>query len=220
MMPPDAPLPAGRASADDSAPSASPPRLPSWPGWLVAAGCAVAAGLLGQRYLETRSALVAAREEAALERVDARSARNSLEAERLISQGQLAELRRAQEQVDAFKRGSDLAGLRVVALASRLEDDPHAAGVVVWSAVKQEGILVASLLAPLPPGKVYRLWIVDPQYPVPVDAGEFVVDPKAGSARHIFKAAQPIDAAEKFVVSLESKGKPAKPEGPAVLAAP
>lgn len=214
-MPPDDSRPAGRAAA-----SAPPRRVPPWLGWLVAAVCAIAAGRLAQLHLQTRHALVTAHEAAALERVDAQSARNSLEAERLIAQGQLAELRRLQERFAQRERPADLAELRIVTLTARSEDAPQATGTVVWSTANQEGVLVAALLPPLSPGKAYRLWIVDAQYPDPVDAGEFLADPKTGGARYVFKTAQPIHAPGKFVVSLEARGAPAKPAGPALLAAP
>lgn len=215
---PDHLSPADRHSTP--APSPLPLRPPGWLIWLAAAGFAVVAALFAQRYLSARSELVAAREEAALTRVDAQSTRNLLEAERLLSQRQLADLRSARQQLAALERASDLEHLAILTLSPRLEDAPQARGIAVWSGDKQEGVLVVSLLPPLPADKRYRLWIIDPQYPVPVDAGDFAVDPKTGAARHTFKSGQPIAAAERFVVSLEPKDGATKPEGPVLLATP
>jgi anti-sigma-K factor RskA len=65
--------------------------------------------------------------------------------------------------------------------------------------------------------KDYQLWLVDPQYPTPVDGGTFTVDPATGDARVTFKANKPIRSVAKFAVSLEKKGGVPKAEGPMVL---
>jgi anti-sigma-K factor RskA len=61
------------------------------------------------------------------------------------------------------------------------------------------------------------LWVVDPQYPNPVDGGVFSVDPATGEARLVFKARQPVSNISAFAVTLERKGGVPKAEGPFVL---
>ena len=72
-------------------------------------------------------------------------------------------------------------------------------------------------LPPLAPDQDYQLWLIDPQYPIPVDGGVFTVDPATGEARVTFKADKPVKSVAKFAVSLERKGGVAKAEGPMVL---
>lgn len=112
---------------------------------------------------------------------------------------------------------SALANLQITALASMLKDAPKALAAAVWDPVKQEGVLKVEKLPALLPGQDYQLWVVDPQYPNPVDGGVFTVDPKTGEQRIIFKARQPISAVNAFAVTRERKGGVSKAEGPFVL---
>ena len=62
----------------------------------------------------------------------------------------------------------------------------------------------------------FKLTFCD-QFPSPVSAGTFVVDPVTGEAHVVFRADKPVNAIAKFAVSLERKGGVPKPEGPIVL---
>ena len=75
-------------------------------------------------------------------------------------------------------------------------------------------------LPALAPDKDYQLWLIDPQYPIPVDGGVFTVDPASGAASYAFKAGKPVRAITKFAVSLERKGGVPRAEGPMVLFGP
>jgi anti-sigma-K factor RskA len=110
----------------------------------------------------------------------------------------------------------ELAQARIAVLSSLLADSPKAVAVSVWESDKQKGVLVVENLAPLPTGKDYQLWVVDPAYPDPVDAGVFSVDDK-GRVRFEFSPKSRVAAADKFAVSLERKGGVKKAEGPIVL---
>ena len=50
---------------------------------------------------------------------------------------------------------------------------PKALAVAVWDPKKQEGVLSVENLPALAVNEDYQLWIVDPQYPNPVDGGVF-----------------------------------------------
>jgi anti-sigma-K factor RskA len=58
---------------------------------------------------------------------------------------------------------------------------------------------------PPPKDKDYQLWIIDPRYPTPVDAGLLKVD-NSGNGRVDFKARQTIQNASQFAVTEEVKG--------------
>jgi anti-sigma-K factor RskA len=111
----------------------------------------------------------------------------------------------------------DLADFKITTLASMLQNSPQALAVAVWDPAKQEGVLKVEKLPALLPSQDYQLWVVDPQYPNPVDGGVFTVDEKTGEARVTFKANQPVKAISAFAVTLERKGGVPKAEGPFVL---
>jgi anti-sigma-K factor RskA len=119
--------------------------------------------------------------------------------------------------VDRLKLESDVANLKITALASKLDNSPEALAIAVWNPLKQEGILKVEKLPALDAGKDYQLWIVDPQYKDPVDGGVFTVDPVTGEARISFKSKQPVKSIGAFAVTLERKGGVPKAEGPFVL---
>ncbi|MEO6245517.1 MAG: anti-sigma factor [Opitutaceae bacterium] len=127
----------------------------------------------------------------------------------------------AQQQVarltDELKSQGDLATFKITALASLLKNSPQALAVAVWDPGKQEGVLKVEKLPALLANQDYQLWIVDPQYPNPVDGGVFTVDPAKGERTIKFKAKQPVGAVNAFAVTLERKGGVPKAEGPFVL---
>lgn len=118
---------------------------------------------------------------------------------------------------DDLRYQGELAGLKITALASLLNNSPKALAVAVWDPKKQEGVLKVEKLPALLPSQDYQLWVVDPQYPNPVDGGVFTVDPETGEARIVIKAKQPVAAVNAFAVTLERKGGVPKAEGPFVL---
>ncbi len=115
-----------------------------------------------------------------------------------------------------LKSQGDLANFKITTLASMLNNSPQALAVAVWDPAKQEGVLQVEKLPSLAADKEYQLWVVDPQYPIPVDGGVFTVNP-AGAARVTFKSKQPVNVINAFAVTLERKGGVPKAEGPFVL---
>jgi len=116
-----------------------------------------------------------------------------------------------------LKLEGDIANLKITALASKLANSPEALAIAVWNPLKQEGTLKVEKLPALAGGQDYQLWIVDPQYPNPVDGGVFTVDPLTGDQRLTFRANQPVKSIAAFAVTLERKGGVPKAEGPFVL---
>jgi anti-sigma-K factor RskA len=66
-------------------------------------------------------------------------------------------------------------------------------------------VILVRHLKPPPRNKDYQLWIIDPRYATPVDAGVLQVDP-SGNGRVEFKARLPIQSANQFAVTEEAKG--------------
>lgn len=116
-----------------------------------------------------------------------------------------------------LKSQGDLAQLKITTLASMLKNSPKALAVAVWDPRKQEGVLNVENLPALAANEDYQLWIVDPQYPNPVDGGVFTVEPTSGQRRLQFKAQQPVSAVNAFAVTRERKGGVPKAQGPFVL---
>ena len=186
--------------------------------WAAAAGFALLATWFGQRYFVSRTEADLLKTEQQLADYALRSARNQLEAERIVSRRQLENATTQIAALDArLKREADLANFKITTLASMLNNSPQAVAVAVWNPLKQEGVLQVAKLPALAADKDYQLWVVDPQYPNPVDGGVFTVDPQTGEARMQFKAKQPVATVAAFAVTLERKGGVPKAEGPFVL---
>ena len=121
-----------------------------------------------------------------------------------------------QQTILALRETNRVDNLRIAMLGSLLTDEPKAAMVSLWDEDRQNGVIVGENLKPLPADKDYQLWVIDPQYKTPVDAGVFQVDAKGG-VRVSFKAKQRIATANKFAVTQEAKGGSDVPKGTMVL---
>lgn len=201
-------------------PTAKPPAslLTFWLPLAAAAGFALVAVWFAQLHLVSRSENSLLHEQLALADASLRSARNQLEAERLLANRQLNDATQAIASLDRqLREQGDLARFKIATLASLLGNSPQALAVAVWDPNAQEGILSVEKLPALAADKDYQLWVIDPQYPIPVDGGVFTVDPQTGVARYQFKAGKPVRTVAKFAVSLERKGGVPKAEGPMVL---
>ncbi len=225
LAPPAAPSPLlrKRIMAAAANRSTTPPdhvvpfRLPSWTAWAAAACFILATGYFAIANFNTRSTFGALRESERLSRIESRSLRNLLEAERLISRRQIDDLKLARHDIEDLRGQNTLADLKITSLASPAGNTPEAQAIAVWNPRTQEGVLSVSKLPLLPKEKDYQLWIIDPQYPMPVDGGVFQVNPANGTARISFKPGKEVKTAAKFAVSLERKGGVSKAEGPIVL---
>jgi len=116
----------------------------------------------------------------------------------------------------ALQETNHAANMQIAMLGSLLADQPKAVAVSCWDPKNQNGVFVVENLKPLPTDKDYQLWVIDPQYGTPVDAGVFQVDTQ-GKVRFQFKARQLIKTANKFAVTEEIKGGSPTPKGQMVL---
>jgi anti-sigma-K factor RskA len=114
------------------------------------------------------------------------------------------------QTVLTLRQSNRLANMRIAVLNAQLKTDPQAVAVSVWDNEHQTGVMVVHHLKPPPKDKDYQLWIIDPRYPSPVDAGVMPVD-EAGNGRVEFKARRPIHSANQFAVTEEVKGGAAVP---------
>ena len=193
-------------------------RTPLWVAWAAAAVFAVMCAWLGQLYIGSRFEAATLRDQQTVAEFTLRTVRNQLEAERIIAGHQLSSLTERLASLDRqLKEEGDLAKFKIATLASLAGNTPQALAVAVWNPAKQEGVLTVEKLPALAADKDYQLWLVDPQYPIPVDGGVFTVDPATGEARITFHANKHVKSVAKFAVSLERKGGVPKAEGPMVL---
>ena len=178
-----------------------------------------AAQLLAEKQRELTEAKSAAerlqteREELVQQVARWREMQESLRVQNTTLAEQRAEL---EKKVTELETLGTLSQLRVATLTSKLPSAPGAAGTVVWDPEKQQGILKVANAPTLTADKDYQLWLVDPAYKQPVDAGVFRVDEK-GATEFTFRPKLRVAAANAFAVSLERKGGVPKAEGPMVL---
>jgi hypothetical protein len=214
-------------------------RFPPWLGWsslAAAAALALAAAnvWLGQTRALSRATL--AETELSLVSAELRGLRQQLEAERLLAAAQTQAWRVATQEADTLRGEVEenrdaylariaslqadrrLAELRIASLRSLAAQAPQASAIAIWDPALQRGLLRVSGLPALTPDHDYQLWVIDPQYPRPLDGGVFAVDPATGEARFLFRAELPVKEATQFAISLERKGGVPVAEGPMVLA--
>lgn len=121
-----------------------------------------------------------------------------------------------EKKIAELEKLGGLSQLRVATLTSKQPNAERAAGTIVWDPDKQTGILKTANVPVLGPDKDYQLWLVDPEYKQPVDAGCFTVD-ENGETEFTFRPKLRVTSAKAFAVSLERKGGVPKAEGPMVL---
>jgi anti-sigma-K factor RskA len=206
---PESPLSAP-ASAPASAPVSATIGVPvsqpanPWIPWAVAAALAVVSLAFLWQSAGLRSQLAAQ-----ANRI------NELTASAELARSETADLRQA---VAKLRESNRLASFRIALLDSLLAASPKTIAVSVWDNERQDGVFIVRNLKPLPSDKDYQLWIIDPKYPSPVDAGVFQVDAN-GSVRRDFRAKMPIQAANQFAVTIEQKGGAAVPNTKAMVLA-
>lgn len=184
--------PARPASPTPASSSAWLVRLP----WLLASGLAVACVVL---VCQNRQQTQTVRQQA-----------GQIQSLSMLANQLQAATNRLQQSVLTLQENNRLANLRIAMLNSQLAAAPSAIGVTLWDEQGQQGEFVAQNLKPLPNGKDYQLWVIDPNYQTPVSAGVFQVNPQ-GVGRVSFKANRLIRIAGKFAVTEEPKGGQATP---------
>jgi|UniRef100_UPI00404A0682 anti-sigma-K factor RskA len=187
-------------------------------GWAAAACFALVALWAGRMYTITQTENSILRQQQELADTTLRSLQNQSQSELILTAHELDDAKRQIAELNLqLQDQADLARFKIAALTSLLGNSPEAIAVAVWNPDQQQGVLSVEKLPALAANQDYQLWVVDPQYPIPVDGGVFQVDPVTGHARIKFHANKPIKTVAKFAVSLERKGGVPKAEGPMVL---
>ena len=124
------------------------------------------------------------------------------------------------------KRESTLAERRAEMLKDKTakavtfdEAKGEATASVVWSGVRQEGVIeVRGLPLNDPTREQYQLWIMDAtqKQPIPIDGGVFDVKPD-GTATFTVRSPIPVSDAQAFAISKEKPGGGPQPAGQIVL---
>jgi anti-sigma-K factor RskA len=177
---------------------------PAWIPWGLAAALALVS--IGALW---RSAELSAQLEAQATRI------HELTVGAELARSETSELRLA---VEKLRESNRVANFRIALLDSLLAASPKTLAVSVWDNERQDGVFIVRNLKPLPGDKDYQLWIIDPKYPSPVDAGVFQVDAQ-GNGREDFRAKLPIQAAKQFAVTIERKGGSDVPNTKAIVLA-
>jgi len=138
----------------------------------------------------------------------------SMTARNAAEQRRADELERRLREQQAVQEMMADPGAHTVALAG-LPAAPRAGGRVVWSTQRKRAVLMASGLAPAPPGQVYEVWVIAGAAPVP--SGLFHVD-AGGRATLELPWLSATESVKTFAVTLEPEGGRPSPTGAMVLA--
>jgi anti-sigma-K factor RskA len=182
-------------------------RRVAFAGWGLAAALAIMASVLMDRVGDRGDEVNQLRTEIAAERESLQRIGDELTA--VVGQRELLLARVA--QLDA-RRALDQ--IRIATLSSQLADTSY--GFAVFDTQADEGVIEVVNLPQIQSSQDYQLWVVDPQYPNPVDGGIVRVGVD-GRARVRFQANQPVENVAAFAISLERKGGVPVAEGPMVL---
>jgi anti-sigma-K factor RskA len=186
--------------------------------WAIAAGFAIGCAWLGQLHLHNRAENSVLQDQLRLAEIELTSARHQLEAERILTNRQIADATEQLTQLrEQLRMDGDPAQFKIATLAAVPGNSPQDLAIAVWNPTTQQGVLRVEKLPALASDKDYQLWLIDPAYPTPVDGGVFTVDPATGHAQINFKPNQRVNNAAKFAISLERKGGVPKPEGAIML---
>jgi hypothetical protein len=185
--------------------------------WLVAGIATVAALWVARQNLALNAELDTQSLAASTTQLKSRALRQQLEAEQLISKGEIAQIRQA-------LAATDPASLQITLLAPPAGGPAGPRGVALWNPLSAQGVVVSIGLPPAAAGEDYQLWLVPsgsgPAGPAatpatPLAGGMLTVDPATGEARQPFKTnGHPPGT---FTVTREDHGPVATPAGAVVL---
>lgn len=178
--------------------------------WAIAAGLALVAIRLGTQNFSLRTENSNLLTERKLAETAYKMAQDKLTERSLLAEKMITDLG------NKLRNSEDLARLKITALASLAGNTKAAQVIAVWDPAQQSGLLAMDKLPPIGDTQDYQIWVVDPAYKDPVNAGIFHVW-SDGHAAVPFKPDEPVAHAAAFAVSLEKKGGVAKAEGTIVM---
>jgi len=174
-------------------------------GWLAAIALGLLAALLVCRNFELTTTVRIMQTEAELAQVEMQSVKQQLDAERILSAHQIADL-------NALPVNEPVTFVNLVA--------PQTNGVnpiatLAWQQLSQMGVLISDQLPAPASDEEYRLWFEDAAGHS-VGAGTIAVGP-TGMTRVQVKPEQPANKTVRITLTRERKGAVAQPSGPIVL---
>lgn len=181
--------------------------------WALAACFAAGAYYLYTEHISTRGRLAETEAEVATLRVRTQEWQESVAQWEKASKVSADEARMARHELAALQTANAMAKVEIASLKSSLEQYQEGVAVVIWDPEKQRGVLKLEKMPPTVQDKDYQLWVIDIKKGVPVDAGVVRVDDQ-GLARIDFKPHEPVEKAEKFAISVETKGGSTTEQGP------
>jgi anti-sigma-K factor RskA len=181
-----------------------------WLPWAAAAILAIMVAWLAVWNLALRNTSAILTTERQLGDVAYRMALSQLSERSLLAESMISNLG------NQLRRAEDLSRLKISSLVSQSGDTREAVVIAVWDPAQQAGLLVFEKLPPTDATQDYQIWIADPAYRDPVNAGTFQVT-TAGRTTLAFKPDQPVTQAVSFAISREKKGGVPKAEVPILL---
>ena len=189
------------------APEPAPVSLGAKLGWIIAVAATFLAVLLAGRILAYTTQVKVLQSESELARMETQSLHQQLEAERIVTARQIANLKAQATTVEP---------ITFVALTSQQTSESKASATIAWQRSTQAGALITDQLAPLSADEEYRLWFVDASGQS-VSAGTINVGPE-GATRATFQLGQPMPALTRITLTREHQGSEiGQPAGPVVL---
>jgi len=188
------------------APEPAPVSLGAKLGWIIAVAATFLAVLLAGRILAYTTQVKVLQSESELARMETQSLHQQLEAERIVTARQIANLK-AQTAVEP---------ITFVALTSPQTSESKASATIAWQRSTQAGVFISDQLVPPAADEEYRLWFVDASGQS-VSAGTIKVGPE-GATRATFQLGQPMPALTRITLTREHQGSEiGQPAGPVVL---
>ncbi|HEY9154420.1 MAG TPA: anti-sigma factor [Opitutaceae bacterium] len=177
----------------------SKPSIAAWAGWAVAATLALIASYFAAVSFGARAQLSVQKDRADLDTLELRSLRQSLEANRIIYDRQIADL----------QHGSSLEQLKTILLSAPGESARESVAIAIWDSAKQEGVLSVRGLPKIASDQIYQLWLIDAGRKLSVSAALFSIDEK-GRARITFRSVEHLEPSE-LTITREAAGGASTP---------
>ena len=195
-------------SSSNNGESVPPPvtfNVVSKAGWVIVVIIASVAILLAFRVATFETEVKLLQTDAELSKIEMQSVSHQLEAERIISTRQIADLK-TQLALEPFS---------FVFLKSPQPSATCQSAIIAWLQSTQTGIFIADQLPPPASNEEYRLWIEDVAGGS-MSVGAIAIAP-TGPTQVKFKAAKAIQNATRIVLTRERLGGAGQRSGPVVL---
>lgn len=183
-------------------PRPSPSSFRQFLPWTFVAALALLSLGLAQLHFTSRAQIALQHDQQTLTELELRSARQQLEAERLINHRQIADTATQLAQLrQTPPLTSPLDALHLVTLAPPPDAaSPAPRAVVLWSSATPDALLHVDHLPSLPSAQFYQLRLTDAAYPDFTDNTPFNTDAATRRLRLVFRPARPLTPTTQFSI--------------------